>query len=389
MKKVITIIVIGCFCAIHVFAQKNEYVKINQTLVNEIVKKLIDKQGSLDPVQKGWAENLLTNAFQNYFTNKNAKAMVYEQSDIKYLKDSINVLTSTIKEQKKSITTLNNQLSKEDFETRLSKVRKEVTDSLGRINLEQNASVINLSKSCDSLNLIIQALRDENTNLSSENTNLLKSVAIAENVTKQYTAKQKEIEALYMEYANSQTLDYINEDRIAKAITEYTNYVKIINVPVQDEQKKQIEYLESVSIVSSLYANANIILDSKYDEKAVSQWNQEKKRHQNSINKLNNGQKTVFMQINNAINTVGTATNDFKHNILTYLEEQGQIPDVETAKEVKDMVTLGVKTFTKGQPIYDARHKNLNKILKYIQNGLKVMNENAYKSFISRIKADL
>lgn len=389
MKKVITIIVIGCFCAIHVFAQKNEYVKINQTLVNEIVKKLIDKQGSLDPVQKGWAENLLTNAFQNYFTNKNAKAMVYEQSDIKYLKDSINVLTSTIKEQKKSIATLNNQLSKEDFETRLSKVRKEVTDSLGRINLEQNASVINLSKSRDSLNLIIQALRDENTNLSSENTNLLKSVAIAENVTKQYTAKQKEIEALYMEYANSQTLDYINEDRIAKAITEYTNYVKIINVPVQDEQKKQIEYLESVSIVSSLYANANIILDSKYDEKAVSQWNQEKKRHQNSINKLNNGQKTVFMQINNAMNTVGTATNDFKHNILTYLEEQGQIPDVETAKEVKDMVTLGVKTFTKGQPIYDARHKNLNKILKYIQNGLKVMNENAYKSFISRIKADL
>ena len=362
-------------------------------MVNEIVKDIIGKQGAIDPVQKGWAQNLLTNAFQNYFANKNSKAIVYEQSDIKFLKDSINSLIDTIKVHKKANSSLKKQLSKENIDTRISEGRQEIKDSLNRILSLREKEAIRLSNTIDSLNLVVTKLQNENADLSSKVSDLNSSVAIAQNVTKQYSAKQKEIESLYMEYVNSQTLDYIDCNKIKKAISEYTDYVKIINVPIQDENKQKIEYLETVSQVSGAYANAKILLDSKYDEKAISKWIQDAKQYQNHIAKLNNGQKTVFAQVTNAMTTIGSAVNHFRNSILKYLEEQGQIPDVETTLTIKDMLVLKLKNYGNGKyqdvTKYDPYHKHLNSILLKTQKGLKVMNENSYKAFIKGVEKEL
>lgn len=393
MKYIITFVIL-IFCTAPISAQKQyEYVKVNQDLVNEIVKDIIGKQGAIDPVQKGWAENLLTNAFQNYFANKNSKAIVYEQSDIKYYKDSISNLIDTVKVHKKAIASLKKQLSKENIDTRISEGRKEIKDSLNQILSLRDKETICLSNTIDSLNLVVTKLQNENADLSSKVSDLNSSVAIAQNVTKQYSAKQKEIESLYMEYVNSQTLDYIDCNKIKNAISEYTDYVKIINVPIQNEIKQKIEYLEAVSLISEIYANAKILLDSKYDEKAISKWIQDAKHHQNHIAKLNNGQKTVFAQINNAMTTIGSAVTHFRNSILKYLIEQGQIPDVETAKGVKDMLSLKVEYFASGKyhdvTKYDPNHKHLNNILQKTKNGLKVMNETTYKSFVMGLEKEL
>lgn len=393
MKYLITFAILF-FCTGSISAQKqNEYVKVNQDLVNEIVKDIIGKQGAIDPVQKGWAQNLLTNAFQNYFANKNSKAIVYEQSDIKYFKDSINSLIDTIKVHKKAISSLKKQLSKENIDTRILEGRQEIKDSLNHILSLREKEAISLSNTIDSLNLVVIKLQKENTDLSSKVSDLNSIVAIAQNVTKQYSAKQKELESLYMEYINSQTLDYIDCNKIKKAISEYTDYVKIINVPIQNETKQMIEYLESVSLVSGIYANAKILLDSKYDEKAVSKWIQDAKQQQIHVAKLNDGQKTVFAQINNAMTTIGSAVNHFRNSVLKYLEEQGQIPDAETTQAIKDMLLLKLKNYGNGKyqdvTKYDPYQKHLNNILQKVKNGLNVMNEASYNSFILGIEKEL
>lgn len=387
MRRYITTLIIFYICTIPLSAQEeNQYVRVNQSTVNDIIKKLMDKQDDIDAVQKGWAENLLRTAFQSYFSNKKAKAEVYEQSAIKEYQDSIRNLNSTIKKNNKTIQSLRSQISKENVDARIDAVKKEISDSLNRILSVKESNIIRQEGCIDSLNKIILQLERERTELK-------RGAKIAENVTKHYVAKQQAIETLYMEYNNSQTMEYINCEQISKILSEYTDYLKIIEVPIPDEQKNQIEYLQAVSAMSEIYASAISLLDSKYDKASIAKWNKDYKEKRVFIDKLNNGQKTIIAQIENAVNTLDRAVSHFKNSIVTYLVEQGQIPDAETAKDIKEMLALKVKNFSNGKyedvSKYNPYHKRLNDVLKKTKDGIKIMNETNYKSFISSIERDL
>lgn len=160
------------------------------------------------------------------------------------------------------------------------------------------------------------------------------------------------------------------------------------------EQKTQIEFLKSVSNVGVLYQSAINIMNTKYDENAVKKWILSfKSISSNYLPKLNDGQRTVMARIENAMSSLGAANNHFRKSILVYLQEQGQIPDKDTAKEVKDMVQLKVRNYSEGKHIdtkkYNPYHTNLNRILSGILEGIKVMNETDYGTYISKIENTL
>ena len=370
--------------------KESQYVFVKHDLVDKIVNDLLAKQGNIDAVQKGWAETLLRTAFQNYFSNKASKAAVYDQTAWNELNDLLSALNDTIKKRDGIIKSLQKQVSKQNFGMLMEEAKKSWEQE--RAQLENKHSTLIASKDMDiiALKSHVEALVQDSIKRKQEIDVLVKNVAIAKNVTEQYNQKVLALDDLYKEYKNSQTLEYVKADLTLQTISEYSEYLKIVGVSMPIEQKTQIEYLQSVSKVAELYQSATNILDARHDDQAVQKWIQSYKSINTYLPKLNNGQQTIMAQIEKAMSSLGAANNHFKKSILVYLQEQGQIPDGETAQEVKDMVQLKVRNYSDGKhediTKYNPYHANLNKVLESVFVNIKVMNDAAYQSFISNIE---
>lgn len=391
------IVLILCMNTFSVYAQnaqESQYVCVKQEVVDKVISNLLVKQGDVDPVQKGWGENLLRTAFLNYFTNKASKAIVYDQSAWNELKDELSALNDSIKKRDANIKALQKQLSRENFENQMVQAKQAWEQERNQL-VDKYSSVVKIKDATISdLGTRVKTLEQDSIKHEQEINGLKKSVDIAKNVTEQYNQKLQALDDLYKEYKNSQTLEYVKADLAQQTISEYSDYLKIIGIPMPTEQKTQIEFLKSVSNVGVLYQSAINIMNTKYDENAVKKWILSfKSISSNYLPKLNDGQRTVMARIENAMSSLGAANNHFRKSILVYLQEQGQIPDKDTAKEVKDMVQLKVRNYSEGKHIdtkkYNPYHTNLNRILSGILEGIKVMNETDYGTYISKIENTL
>jgi predicted nucleic acid-binding Zn-ribbon protein len=391
------IVLILCMNTFSVYAQnaqESQYVCVKQEVVDKVISNLLAKQGDVDPVQKGWGENLLRTAFLNYFTNKASKAIVYDQSAWNELKDELSALNDSIKKRDANIKALQKQLSRENFENQMVQAKQAWEQERNQL-VDKYSSVVKIKDATISdLGTRVKTLEQDSIKHEQEINGLKKSVDIAKNVTEQYNQKLQALDDLYKEYKNSQTLEYVKADLAQQTISEYSDYLKIIGIPMPTEQKTQIEFLKSVSNVGVLYQSAINIMNTKYDENAVKKWILSfKSISSNYLPKLNDGQRTVMARIENAMSSLGAANNHFRKSILVYLQEQGQIPDKDTAKEVKDMVQLKVRNYSEGKHIdtkkYNPYHTNLNRILSGILEGIKVMNETDYGTYISKIENTL
>ena len=333
-------------------------------------------------------------AFLNYFTNKASKAIVYDQSAWNELKDELSALNDSIKKRDANIKALQKQLSRENFENQMVQAKQAWEQERNQL-VDKYSSVVKIKDATISdLGTRVKTLEQDSIKHEQEINGLKKSVDIAKNVTEQYNQKLQALDDLYKEYKNSQTLEYVKADLAQQTISEYSDYLKIIGIPMPTEQKTQIEFLKSVSNVGVLYQSAINIMNTKYDENAVKKWILSfKSISSNYLPKLNDGQRTVMARIENAMSSLGAANNHFRKSILVYLQEQGQIPDKDTAKEVKDMVQLKVRNYSEGKHIdtkkYNPYHTNLNRILSGILEGIKVMNETDYGTYISKIENTL
>ena len=391
------IVLILCMNTFSVYAQnaqESQYVCVKQEVVDKVISNLLAKQGDVDPVQKGWGENLLRTAFLNYFTNKASKAIVYDQSAWNELKDELSALNDSIKKRDANIKALQKQLSRENFENQMVQAKQAWEQERNQL-VDKYSSVVKIKDATISdLGTRVKTLEQDSIKHEQEINGLKKSVDIAKNVTEQYNQKLQALDDLYKEYKNSQTLEYVKADLAQQTISEYSDYLKIIGIPMPTEQKTQIEFLKSVSNVGVLYQSAINIMNTKYDENAVKKWILSfKSISSNYLPKLNDGQRTVMARIENAMSSLGAANNHFRKSILVYLQEQGQIPDKDTAKEEKDMVQLKVRNYSEGKHIdtkkYNPYHTNLNRILSGILEGIKVMNETDYGTYISKIENTL
>lgn len=386
------VILISCAYTISCFAQ-DKYVVTSQEQAEKIIFDLLSKQSSGNNVQDAWAKTLLTEAFNTYFTSKSTRADVYEKSFVDGLNQEIENLNDTIKKRDGIIKGLQKKASKENYQAQLDDAQRKWDSERQAMESQHNQAMQNQSDKIRMLQARVDALVADSLSFEQKISNLQEGVLVAKNVTSQYEQKKSALETLYMECKNSQTVEYIKSETVINTIKEYSDYLGILGISMPDEQKKQIDYLQVVAKVSEIYKTATSILSSKYEDASVQAWLKDFKNASNRIALLNNGQQTIMAQVEKAMSTYGSAVNHFKKSILPYLQEQGQIPDGATAKEVKEMVQIKVSNYSDGkfQDIskYSPYHINLNKVLNKTLQGIKVMNENAYNSFISNIENSL
>ncbi len=391
-KYFLLIIALSCIGVVSSFAQE-KYVRISQEQAEKIASDLLSKQSSGNNVQDAWAKSLLIEAFQTYFTNKGTKADVYEKAFVEGLNQEIKNLNDTIKKRDGAIKSLQKKASKENFQVQLEEAQRKWDSERQTLESQHAQALKNQSEKYQSLQARVDALVADSLAYEQKISTLQEGIVIAKNVTTQYEQKKSALEILYMECKNSQTVEFVKSNEINNAIREYSDYLKILGITMPNEQKKQIDALLVVSKASEAYRTAVAILGSKYEESSVQAWLKDYKKNNNQLVLLNSGQQTIMAQIEKAMSTYGSAVNHFKKSILPYLQEQGQIPDAATVKEVKEMVQIKVSNYSDGKfrdlSKYSPYHTNLNKVLNKTLQGIKVMNENAYNSFISNIEGSL
>ncbi|MCD8296160.1 MAG: hypothetical protein LUC88_01145 [Prevotella sp.] len=393
-----------------------KYVSVNEDLVKKIVEETLPKSGMVDDVQRGWAENLMSKAFESYFSSKETQVNVHGQYEIDELNGKIKELKDTINNRDKEIKDLQKKVSKENLDEKQSTI-DDLNKTIGELNatIDTLNETINKSKNeiselsagqekweqdlhakddtISSLKKEMDTLAQDKDRLSEENSKLQNNATIADNVTKQYSEKQNALNRKYTDCYNASIEKITDIQGIQNAISEYSEYSKIIGVEIPDEDKKNIDYLNVVCKASEIYQSAVSILDKKYDAAVVKDWLQQYNANSKGFSSLKDMQQTVMAQIKNAMETIESATNNFKKSVLPYLKEQGQIPNNQTADEVKKMVSLNVQIYAesryKDTTKYNEYHTNLNRVLQNTLDGLKVMDEEQYKAFLEKIEDEL
>lgn len=373
------------------FAQE-KYVIISQEQAEKILSDLLSKKSSGNNVQDAWAKSLLIEAFQTYFTNKSTKADVYEKTFVEGLNQEIDNLNDSIKKRDGIIKTLQKKVSKENYQVLLDEAQRKWDTERQILDSQHSQAMQSQDEKIQNLQARVEALVDDSLAYEQKISTLQEGVIIAKNVTNKYEQNKSALETLYMEYKNSQTVEYVKSDVINNVVREYSDYLKILGISMPNEEKNQIKYLLAVAEASEVYKSAVTILGAKYDEASVQAWLKDYK-NTNRLTMLNGGQQTIMTQIEKAMSTYGSAVNHFKKSILPYLQEQGQIPDASTVKEVTEMVKIKVSNYSDGKFLdlskYSPYHTNLNRVLNKTLQGLKVMNESTYNNFILSIESSL
>lgn len=372
------------------FAQEPKFVCVNNDLANDIVDDLIKKQGaSIGEKDKAWAKSLLNEAFQLYFANKKAKALVYSKEKVSELEQNAKSLNDTIQSRDKIIKKLKHQIKTENLEGKLAKAKQEWESEHKQMVAQHNQVLKENEKAISKLKERVNILMGDSVKYTKEIEKYQKNAFIVENVQKMYNEKSSVLYTLYMEHKNSQTLEFVKCDNIQYAISDYSDYLKIVGLPMPAEQKSQIEYLYSVKEVGRLYKSAVGILDSLYNEAAVRTWLSEYKNASVHIEKLNAGQKTIIVQMQKNISLYPDEFKHFKNVLLNnYLKKEGQIPDNETIKKIKDEIEFRVD-FHVGGNTYNPCYTNLNRTLNEILQGLRIMDEKEYGEFLIKIEKAL
>lgn len=383
-----------------VAAQEQTYLSVNQQTADKIAEQVLDQQKGATPENIGWAKGLIQEAFRHYFADKSVRANVYDEATMNKLEQEKAHLLDSIKGLHKENKGLTKQLSKENIQGQLDDLRKQLNqeceNKLQEAATRQNASddslalqgkrIARLNQQLDSL----QSVLGERDALVAK---LKENARIADNVIAQHNARKDALAVLYQEIANSQTLDYVDENTIQKAIADYAEYTRLVSLPVGEEERTQMAYLETAAQAGKLYREAKTAMAAKYDVDKRQTLLKACEQFQTQDSVLNSGQRTVLAQVQMALDELDKAITHFRLSIIDYLKEQGQIPDQETATEVKEGIWLRVGNFAEGRYTdrkhYSPYHTHLNKVLDEAIEGLKIMNEKDYETFVNSIEMNL
>lgn len=383
-----------------VAAQEQTYISVNQQTADKITERVLDQQKGATPENIGWARGLIQEAFRLYFSDKSVRAEVYDEATMDRLEQEKAHLLDSIKGLHKENKNLAKQLSKENIKGQLEDLREQLNREFEN---KQREATARQSASDDSLALqgkqiarMSQQLDSLRTVLGERDAQVAKleeDAKIADNVIAQHNARKDVLIVLYQETANSQTLDYVKVDTIQKAIADYVEYTRLISLPMGEEERAWMAYLEAVAQAGKFYREATAAMAAKYDAAKGQALLKACEQLLANDSLLNSGQRTVLAQVQKALEEQEKAIAHFRLSIIDYLREQGQIPDPETVKEVKDGIWLRVGNFAEGRYTdrkhYSPYHVNLNKILDEAIKGLKVMNETDYETFVNGIEAAL
>lgn len=374
-----------------------DYVKVDQKLIDKAAE---DAVKDVDDVErKAFVEKKIKEAFKTYAAGKAAKVEVYEKGAIETLNAEKKSLQDTAENLHKRMERLkqekNNAIKpyNDTIKDLRQKLKKENIDGrINAINEKHKADSLAQADNIKVLEAEISRLRAYSDSLADRNAVLANDAEIAKSVKKELDNRLGEVNALYDSYSGD-SVSKVDSKEVEKTLGDYEDYLKIIGIPLAQEQKDKMELVRAVARVAKHYHDGIKILSEKYDAKAVQQWNGGVKSLTTSVVRLNNAQKQEWQRLCDAMNNIDNTMKYFREVIVQYVKDQGELPNKSVVKEVEDYVKLCVKNKAKAEykdkdkfhPLYD----HLNKVLEEMRDGLKVMDEKQYKAFVDKLEKSL
>ena len=366
-----------------------DYVKVDKELFKKAAENIVKGAKDLKENDKSYFKDLFEKAFDEYTTGKAKEVEVYDKAAIDALNKEKKVWIDSAKNLCKRI----EKLEKDTIDLRQKLKKENVQGQLDAINKKHKADSSALEDKINELKAENNRLRADSTSLANSNAELAKDAKIAEKVKIELGSRRGKVNDLYGRYSQD-SVPKVDPKEVEKTLGDYEDYLKMIGIPLGQEQKDTLEQVRAVARVAKHYHDGIEILSKKYDAKAVQQWNAGVNSLTTSVARLKRGQKMVWQNVVNAFSTIDAANAHFKKNIIIdCLREQGQIPGNKEANEVKDMVKTKVGNFAKSREYKDTTkyhelHTHLNKVLKKMDD-LKVMNEEQYKAFVDKLEKSL
>ena len=385
MKKILVTLslIVACITA---FAQGNkfEYVVSDPKIQEEIVRQIAAEYSKGDKMVGAAYETMLREGFNAYFNHKKTKATVFEI-------DTVASLNRTILQKDKEL----KALSKENQQKVLADSAKAWADRHAALMSSKNSELRACADTIGDLKKQVATLISDNAAANNELASLRQSASIVKNITNQLAEKQQTLNTAYSE-CNNGSLEYITDlDGKRKAIEGYTDFLKLLDQPVPDQQQRQIDVINSTCDAAEFYNKARAELKQKYDQKSVD--NLIKKSATIKSAGLNSQKATELVAVTELLKNEGNAIKNLR-NIITYeLMPEGSIPDRDSATDLVNIINKRVNAFvsdpnstTNGyNAAYTYLNQQLDRLRKEILNWNKYQKESEFKALLNQISDSL
>lgn len=426
MRKIINFIVfllIGIFTA---SSQSNDYVAVDQAKVKKVIDDIIVENEGASPENKGWARQILQDAFDSYFSNNVINVDIdYINKKITKLESELRIKTDSIRLKEKRLKNLNGKnLSLNDRIKQLESENNTMSDSIKSLkkqlnDTEKEKSLLNnnitnlnnnLKIKTDSIATLkgsvksVAKVRDlyvNSFNMSCDTTReLTKTIEELNNEMKDYKQLGNKLKSLEQNIENlCEKYDYIggvNIDSINDNIEAYRGFVKFYSTGssadyVKPEIQQKLDYLDVVIIAETFYQKAIKFMSDKYDarinEELIAEYNSV---IINILEYLNKKQKDELQSLSEALRELPKAMEHFNTKILPYLKSFDLVATDGKAKHYKDEVIVPRIEEFSSMKQYNAYYVNLNNVLNdKVLGKLKRMDNVHYKEFLKNIEEAL
>lgn len=383
-----TLVLIGNVIDLRAQESGNKYLVEDRALAEQVRIAVISEQEGIDIMQQGWARSLIDEAFKRYFSSatfdiEGSETVVKLRDDLAKASDTIEALRSanrTLKTENEALKNKCDALSK-SYKADIAAAKQEIiAGPLAQKNQEclmLNAQIESLNAQINSLNAQIESLNEE--------------AEIARKVIAKHAEKKETVVSLYQSNANS-SLEFVDAAAILSGVTDYEEYVALVELPIDPDLQKQIVFLKNLAEAATFYKDAIAFMDSKFDHDRYNELLHEYSSL--TIADLEIMQQTDLVQVGEAFMGLKKSHEHFVINVLSYLNDQGLMPAQQIDYVRKEIdIMIGLFTGRKHQDAdryrYNPYYKNLNRVLDMAYNDLRKMNVAEYEAYIKKLKENL
>lgn len=370
----------------------NKYLVEDRALAEQVRDAVISGQEGIDIMQQGWAKSVIDEAFKRYFLAAKPTTIIFEEASVVTLHGQLKAKDDEYRDLKNKYDRL-----KKSYDADVVKAKQEVIDGpLARKDQEciaLQAEIQGLKSEAASLNAQINSLNAQINSLNAQIESLNEEAEIARKVIAKHAEKKKTVVSLYQSNANS-SLEFVDAAAILSGVTDYEEYVALVELPIDPDLQKQIVFLKNLADAATFYKDAIAFMSSRFDQVRYDELLSEYSLLSKIINTLDPMQQTVFCKVGEALKGLKESQEHFVKSVLVYLEEQGLIPEPRV-DEIKGDVNFKVELYTDGEHQdadryrYNPYYKNLNRVLDMAYNGLRKMNVAEYEAYIKKLKENL
>lgn len=377
MKKYIILISMSCMVLLANSQDANhKYVTVDEKVQKSSVESVAKKFANGDPKAKGAYEQMLMEAFAEYFNSGKVAADVVESDTIK----ALNQLMERLEKESKSLVAENNgKCISDEYAARKVKVREQDSIMDARISVAE-ARV-------GELNSLLAEARKLNAEYEQEVKNLGQSAAVADNVSTQLNDKEEALDQAYRECANTSLDNMRNLESKRTSVKEYQKYIQFLNITPasQKDNDMKIKRILVLCDATEFYNKCKAALAKPYSQSEVDALEREGTNVRNSLGVLSGGnvQATELQNILMALRNAGKVVAHFRNDIIAPLYDEGSIPNDVAKEEDLTKINNALAKFSENDPnrvsnSYNPKYTYINGVLDELCNAIREFKRNRF-----------